>query len=147
MNNSNFSYDCRNNFENCFLAPVIDEREEISFIRKHKNTFDSAMKDFISTQLLETQINEEFDNKISQLDRNSHFFEARKNSLEIERKKHLDSIQTTRKQKRFQHKRGTLKQVDQTISDLEKSKTNKMIYELNPCNTATIKALGIKKMI
>ena len=63
MNNANFSYDCRNNFENCFLAPVIDEREEISFIRKHKNTFDSAMKDFISTQLLETQINEEFDNK------------------------------------------------------------------------------------
>ena len=46
MNNSNFGYDCRNSFDNCFLTPVIDELEEISYIRKHQSVFDSKLKDF-----------------------------------------------------------------------------------------------------
>ena len=83
INNSNFGYDCRNNFGNCFLSPVIDELEEISYIRKHQRIFDPSLKDFFSSHLLEKQINEDFDNKISQLDKNSNFFEARKNSFEI----------------------------------------------------------------
>ena len=35
MNNSNFGYDCRNNIDNCFFAPIIDEIEEVRCIRKH----------------------------------------------------------------------------------------------------------------
>ena len=46
MNNSNFGYDCRNNFDNFFLAPVIDELEEMSYIHKHQNVLDPSVKDF-----------------------------------------------------------------------------------------------------
>ena len=46
MNNSNFGYDCRNNFGNCFLAPVIDELEELPYIRKHQSVFDLSVTDF-----------------------------------------------------------------------------------------------------
>ena len=55
MNNSNF--------ENCFLAPVIDELEEMVYIRRHQSVFDPSVKDFFSTTFLEKQINDEFDNK------------------------------------------------------------------------------------
>ena len=69
MNNFNFGYNCRNNFDNCFSLPVIDELETFSYICKHQSIFDTSLKD----HLLEGQINKDFDNKISQLDRNSHF--------------------------------------------------------------------------
>ena len=35
MNNSNFDYDCRNNVDNCFFAPIIDEIEEGRYLRKY----------------------------------------------------------------------------------------------------------------
>ena len=46
MNNSNFGYDCRNNFDNCFLAPLIEELEEMIYIRKRQSRFDPSVKDF-----------------------------------------------------------------------------------------------------
>ena len=30
MDSSKFSYDCRNNFENCYFTPVVDEIEEMT---------------------------------------------------------------------------------------------------------------------
>ena len=53
MNNSNFGYDCQNNFDNCFLASVTDELEEMSYIRKYQNVLDPSVKDFFPTTLLE----------------------------------------------------------------------------------------------
>ena len=86
MNNSNFGYNCRNNFNNCLLAPVIDELEEMSYIHKHQSVFDPSVKDFFSTTLLEKQINDEFDNKISQLDALGDFYDVRKNPIELEKR-------------------------------------------------------------
>ena len=99
MNNFNFGYDCHNNFDNCFLAPVIDELEEIAYIRKHQSVFDPSVKDVFSFSLLEKQINEEFDNKISQLNPQDSFYEAIKSSFEIGRRKQLDAINRIKKEK------------------------------------------------
>ena len=33
MKNSNFGYDCRNNADNCFFAPIFDELEELSYAK------------------------------------------------------------------------------------------------------------------
>ena len=33
MNNSNFGYDCQNNADNCFFAPIFDEPEELSYAK------------------------------------------------------------------------------------------------------------------
>ena len=35
LSNANFGYDCRNNANNCFFAPVFDEIEELSYLKKH----------------------------------------------------------------------------------------------------------------
>ena len=40
MNNANFGYDCCNNFENRYFTPVVDEIEEMAYIRKHQNVYD-----------------------------------------------------------------------------------------------------------
>ena len=70
MNNSNFGYDCRNNVDNCIFAPVFDEVEELSYVKRYQNVFDPEISEFVSTDLLEKEINETFENKVAALDQN-----------------------------------------------------------------------------
>ena len=39
VNNSNFGYDCRNNFDNCKFVAIFNEYKEITFINRHHNIF------------------------------------------------------------------------------------------------------------
>ena len=53
MNNSNFSYGCRNNADNCSFAPLFDEIKELTYV---KRSFDSEILQFVSSDLLEREI-------------------------------------------------------------------------------------------
>ena len=48
--------------------------------------FDQDISDFVSSEILDSQI-EEYLNKIANLDWNDEYFEMKKNSLEIQKKK------------------------------------------------------------
>ena len=72
----------------------------MSYICKHQNVLDPSANNVFSTTLLEQQINEEFDIKISQSDPFEDFYEVGKNSFELENRKQLDSILSARNKKR-----------------------------------------------
>ena len=76
MNNSNSGYNCGNNTENCFFAPILDELEELSSTKRYQNPFDLEIPEFVLSELLEREINETIYNKIATLDQNETFFEA-----------------------------------------------------------------------
>ena len=59
----------------------------ITYIRKHQSIYDPSVSDFFSSDHLKMQIDEDFDNKIAKLDVKDVYYEAKKNTLEIERKK------------------------------------------------------------
>ena len=92
MNNANFGYDCRNNFDNCSFTPVIHEIEEMAYVRKYQSIYDPDISSYFSTDHLQNQINEDFDDKVAKLNRNDEFYDLKKNSLEIERMKQLDAL-------------------------------------------------------
>ena len=46
-----------------------------------------SISNFVSSEILERQIEEEFLNKIGKLDQNDDYYEARKNTLEILKKR------------------------------------------------------------
>ena len=73
--------------------------EEVSYIRKQESVFDTNISDFFLTELLGKQINEKFENKICVLEKNSQFFEARKNSFELEKNKQLDAVRSMKKKR------------------------------------------------
>ena len=58
MNNSNFTFDCRNNLDNCKFVPIFDEYKEITFINRHHNIFDSKISEFVTADLLKGDIEE-----------------------------------------------------------------------------------------
>ena len=68
MNNSDFGYDCQNNAGNCFFQPIYDEIEEPSYAKRYQNVFDKDISEFVSTNILEQQIEKEFLNKFAFFD-------------------------------------------------------------------------------
>ena len=84
LNNANFGYDCRNNANICFFSPIFDEIEKISFLKKYKNALDPKVSYFVSSEFLEMEIEDSFNSKLIKLDQNNPYYEAKKNSLEIE---------------------------------------------------------------
>ena len=53
MNNANFDYDCRNNVNNAKFEPIIDDINEISYIKKYYNLFDNKVSHFVNSDILE----------------------------------------------------------------------------------------------
>ena len=52
MNDANFGYDCRGNANNGKSQPIIDEVNEITYIKKY-NLFDNKVSKFVNSHVLE----------------------------------------------------------------------------------------------
>ena len=57
MNYANFRYDCRNNAK---FEPIIDEVNEITYIKKCYTLFDSKTSNFVNSDVLEQEIKQYF---------------------------------------------------------------------------------------
>ena len=71
MDNANFGYDCHNNANNCQFSPTYDETDELLYAEGYQNIFDQSISNFVLSEILERQIEEEFLNKIGKLDQNN----------------------------------------------------------------------------
>ena len=73
MNNANFGFDCRNNANNTKFEPIINEIGEIMYIKKYYNLFDSQVTNFVKSDVLEQNINEEDQRKMAMIKENDPF--------------------------------------------------------------------------
>ena len=85
MNNSNFGYDCRNNFDNRYFSTVIDEVEEMFYIRKHhRDLSDPEISSLFPADRLVQEINQNFTQKFAELEmQRDQFYEAKKTALKL----------------------------------------------------------------
>ena len=60
MNNTNSGFDCRKNENNTKFEPIIDEINEISYIKKYYNLFYDKVSKFVNSDVLEQQIEQDF---------------------------------------------------------------------------------------
>ena len=60
INSANFGYDCRNNANNANFELIIDEVNEITYIKKYYNLFDSKISKFANSDMLEQEIEKNF---------------------------------------------------------------------------------------
>ena len=85
MNNANFGFDCRNSANNLKFEPLIDENNELMYIKKYYNLFDNKISRFVNSEILEKNINQEFDQKIALIKDDDPFKNARIVELENEK--------------------------------------------------------------
>ena len=65
MNNANFGFDCRNSVDNAKFEPIIDEINEITYIKKYYNLFDNKLSNFVNSDVLEQQVEHNFQQQIA----------------------------------------------------------------------------------
>ena len=106
MNNSNFGCDCRNNLDNCKFVPIFDELKEIIFINRYHNLFDPKISEFVTADLLNANVEENFNNKLINLDKEGKFCENKLRTLKTERPTVLESAEK-REQKNKKNKKRT----------------------------------------
>lgn len=73
MNKLNFIYDCRHNIDNCIFVPISDELDEISYLKKHQNPFQKKCLVFLCCDLLEHEIETEFNTGLLRLSINYYY--------------------------------------------------------------------------
>ena len=91
--------------------------------------FDQSISKCVSSEYLERHVEEEFFNKITRLDPNDEYYNARKNSLEIQKKKELDAVFSMKNSRQKKHKKNMIYEVDEKMKDEEKCPKTKLIIE------------------
>ena len=64
MNNANFGFDCRNNVT---FEPIIDEINEIFYIKKYYSPFDTKVSHFVNSDLVKQEIEQIFPQRLAEV--------------------------------------------------------------------------------
>ena len=100
-NNANFGFDCRNNANNLKFELFINEIDELTYIKRYHNLFDDKIKNFVTSNILEQNINQEFDQAVALIKHDDPFKNATIRELENKKQIDLDSLECLRnKEKR-----------------------------------------------
>lgn len=101
-----FGVDCRNNASNLTFEPVIDEINEISYLKDYYNLFDNRISDFVKSKILEKEIQKKFNEGIFKVKNDDPFKEACIKSLHNENAAILDALNALRKKRIHQEKKA-----------------------------------------
>ena len=113
MNNANFGFNCWNNLDNCQFVPIFDELKEVTYLKKYYNYFDQKVKNFVTSDLIKADIDDEYNNALNKLSKNDQFYEIKRSSIETQRKNSLDSLESfNKKNKRNKRKRTIIDYVE-----------------------------------
>ena len=104
MNNANFGFDCRNNANNLKFEPLINKIDELTYIKKYYKLFDTKIENFVSSELLEQKINQDFDQEIAIIKHDHPFKNARIKELENKKLTDIDSLECLKKKRKKKKK-------------------------------------------
>ena len=145
MNNANFGFDCRNDVDSLKFDPLIDEINEITYIKKYHNLFDPKIKKFVSSKILEDHIEKEYNDELFKIKDDDPFKNLRLTQLQNDKLKQLDGVACLKREEKKRKRRIKKDDLDlRTEKLLQDRKVKTMIdFEYNASNS--IKSIAIKK--
>ena len=145
LNNANFGYDCRNNLHNCTFQAINDEVNELSFIKRyHSNLYDKDLEQFITSRVLQEDIDKRFHNERQKIKETDKFFAAKVRSIENRRNAENEALESFKKREKKNHKKSGLNNFVDRLDVANKNEKVKSIIDFSYQDTASIKALSIK---
>ena len=145
MNNANFGFDCRNDANNLKFDPLIDEMNEITYIKKYHNLFDPKIKKFVSSKILEDHIEKEYTDELFKIKDDDPFKDLRLTHLKNEKLKQLDGVECFKRQERKRKKRIKKDDFDLRSEKLLQDRRIKTMIDFEYNASNSIKSLAIKK--
>ena len=82
MNNTNFGFDCRNNTNSVTFESIIDEINEISYIKNYYSPFDTNVSGFVNSYLLKQEIQQTFQQRLTEIKCDNIFRNAKIKAIE-----------------------------------------------------------------
>ena len=86
MNNTYFEFHCRNNANNVTFELIIDEINEISYIKKYYSPFDTKVSGFVNSNLLKQKIEQTFQQRLADVKYGDPFRNAKRTAIENQNK-------------------------------------------------------------
>ena len=145
MNNANFGFDCRNNADNLKFDPLIDEINELTYIKRYHNLFDPKIEKFVSSKILEDHIEEEYNQNIAMIKENDPFKHLRMTELENKKLTDFDAVKCLKRKERKRKKRIIKDDLDLRTEKLLKDRRIKTMIDFENNNCNSIKSLAVKK--
>ena len=145
MNNSNFGFDCRNNANNLRFEPLLNEIEELSYIKRYHSLYDEKVKQFVSSEILEQKIKQDFDQELSEIKDKDQFKNIKINEIENRKAENLDALDCLKKKERRTKKRKVKDDYEDRKNSFLQDKKIKTMIDFEENNSASIKSLVIKR--
>ena len=143
MNNAIFGNDCRDNRNNRKFQPIGNEIEEVTYIKKYYNLFDNNVSKFVNSDILEKQINQEFEQNLSTIKFDDPFRAVKIKSLELVKNEKMDALNCLKEKEKKGGKRKLTKDFERQVSDLIKNKKIKTMIDLNKRESNSIKSIVV----
>ena len=137
MNNANFGFDCTNNANNAKFEPIIDEISKISYIKKYYNLFPNKVSNFINSDVLEQQIEQDFQQQIAGVKHDDPFKSARINSTKNQNREDLDALECLKE-------REKIKEEKTKLDEAFKNKKIKTMIDFDKKECNSIKSIVVK---
>ena len=145
MNNSNFWYDCRNNLDNCKFLPIFDEFREVTFVNWYHNILDQKVSQFVISDLLKQQIEENCNNKLMKLDKEDRFYEIKLETLKTERLSSIEAAEKVDHNKRKTKRKISLIDYSERKKEALTTQKVKSLIDFDDQYSASIKSIAIQK--
>ena len=145
MNNANFGFDCRNNTDNLKFDPLIDEINELTYIKRYHNLFDPKIEKFVSSKVLEDHIEEEYNQNIAMIKENDPFKHLRMTELENQKLSDLDALECLKRKERKRKRRIIKDDLDLCKEKLLKDRRIQTMIDFESNNCNSIRSLAVKK--
>ena len=134
-NNANFGFDCRNNANNTKFESIIDEMNEISYIKKYYNLFDTKVKKFVMSEILEERIKSEYEQRVAEVRDDDPFKNACLREIE---NNSLDGLKLLKAKEKKNH------EVNMQVENALKNKKIKTMYDFDRSECSSIKSIVVK---
>ena len=144
MNNANLGYDCRNNLDNCQFVPIFDELKEVTYLKRYYNYFDQKVKLFKTSKLIQTDIEEKYNDSMTRLSKDDKFYEMA-SAIKSERNESLDSLESFDKKNKRIKKKQTIINYAERKEIAYKNNKIKSIIDFDEEQTNSIKSLAVAK--
>ena len=143
MNNANFGFDCRNKANNTKFEPIIDEVNEISYIKKYYNLFDTKAQKFGRSEVLEEHINSEYEQRVAEVRDDDLFKNAHLREIENEKNDNLNGLKLMKATEKKLKKRK-IHETDTEVNNALKNKKIKTMYDFDKSQCNCIKSIVVK---
>ena len=145
MNNANFGFDCRNDADSLQFYPLIDEMNEITYIKKYHNVFDPKIEKFVSSEILKDYFENKYNQALFEIKDDDPYKNLRMSHLEKKRLDDLDSVECLKRKERKRRKRVKKDDLDFRVDKMLKDRRTKTMIDFEYNGSTSIKSLAIKK--